>query len=339
MPPHDTKCSPAEPVAAVYDRRPPHGRVGSPSGPNLQATQSPSPFRIPHSAFPILHSPTPSLLSAFQRFRVSAFSSPPNPSRLRAFAGNPSSLRHPSSALGGSAASAFTLLEVLVASAIMGIVMFVLVSTANTSLQLWRGTSEKIAKDREGRTGLALLAWDLQNIVQPTNLTLRPWINTNNVIGSPSGQTVLRFLTLKPADYQTDPATDLGDVCYVEYRYTNNSLARAFVSSSNTFAALTNSTPAFPSPPDSAFQTLVPNVWSFKFWGIESTNTNVAYNPSNGEQSSPAQTLRSVEYRLGLLDQKHMRLHRADPTSLPAQVRDSSIRWYQAIQPVLPPAP
>jgi prepilin-type N-terminal cleavage/methylation domain-containing protein len=252
----------------------------------------------------------------------------PTPSRLRAFEGNPSSTRQ--------AAAAFTLLEVLVASAIMGIVMFVLVSTANTSLQLWRGTSEKIAKDREGRAGLALLAWDLQNIVQPTNLTLRPWIYTNDVIGSPSGQTVLRFLTLKPADYQ-NTNSDLGDVCYVEYRYTNNSLARAFVGSSNTFSSLlTGSLP--PSPPDSEFQILVPNVWSFKFWGIESTNTNVAYSSSTGQQTSTNQTLRSVEYRLGLLDQKHMRLHRADPTSLPAQVRDSSIRWYQAIQPVSPPA-
>jgi hypothetical protein len=217
----------------------------------------------------------------------------------------------------------------------MGIVMFVLVSTANTSLQLWRGTSEKMAKDREGRSGLALLAWDLQNIVQPTNLTLRPWINTNNIGGNATAQPVLRFLTLKPTDYQTDPATDLGDVCYVEYRFTNNSLARAFVSSSNTFSnLLTGSLP--PSPPDSQFETLIPNVWSFKFWGLESTNTNVAYNSSTGQQTSTNQTLRSIEYRLGLLDQKHMRLHRQN--NLPAPVRDSSLRWYQAIQPISPPA-
>jgi prepilin-type N-terminal cleavage/methylation domain-containing protein len=295
MPPLDTKCSTDIPPVI-----PPGGRCSVSAGSRRPATT-------------IFHT----------RHNLS-----PAPSRLRAFAGNPSSTRQ--------AAAAFTLLEVLVASAIMGIVMFVLVSTANTSLQLWRGTSEKMAKDREGRSGLALLAWDLQNIVQPTNLTLRPWINTNNVIGSGSGQTVLRFLTLKPTDYQTNPATDLGDVCYVEYRFTSNSLTRAFVGSSTTFAAITNSTPSFPTPAASDFQTLIPNVWSFKFWGLESTNTNVAYNSSTGQQSSPAQTLRSIEYRLGLLDQKHMRLHRQN--NLPAPVRDSSLRYYQAIQPISPPA-
>jgi type II secretory pathway pseudopilin PulG len=57
-------------------------RVGSPSGPKLQAAQPPSPFHIPHSPFPKA-----------------------TPSRLRAFAGNPSAIRHPSSVLGGFASS------------------------------------------------------------------------------------------------------------------------------------------------------------------------------------------------------------------------------------------
>lgn len=246
---------------------------------------------------------------------------------------------HPPSAIARRATPAFTLLEVLVASAIMGIVMFVLVSTANTSLQLWRGTSGKMAVDREGRTGLALLAWDLQNIVQPSNEALRPWINTNLFTTGTAEYPVLRFLTLKPADYQG--AADLGDVCYVEYRFTNNSLMRAFVGSALTFESLTNSPPTFPTNAATNFETLVPNVWTAKFWGLASTNTYILYSNAGadrGIQADPAQALRSIEYRLGILDQKFMDTYRSDP-SLAALQGTNSLKWYQAIQPVAPPTP
>jgi prepilin-type N-terminal cleavage/methylation domain-containing protein len=231
--------------------------------------------------------------------------------------------------------AAFTLLEVLVASAIMGIVMFVLVSTANTSLQLWRGTSEKMAVDREGRSGLTLMSWDLQNIVQPADISLRPWINTNILTTNTAPTPVLRFLTLKPLDYQTNAATDLGDVCYVEYRLTNNSIMRAFVGSSMTFSNLVSGN--FPSPPESEFQLLVPNVWACKFWGLTATDTNISYG-NTGEQSSTNQTLRSIEYRLGILDKKFMDLYTGPGgDNLARAQQNKNTRWYQATQPVSPP--
>lgn len=245
-----------------------------------------------------------------------------------------SAISHQSSVLGRSAAPAFTLLEVLVASAIMGIVMFVLVSTANTSLQLWRGTTEKIAVNREGRTGMALLAWDLQNIIQPTNTALRPHINVQNISGNSATEPVLRFLTLKPTDYQQQPQ-DLGDVCYVEYRYTNNSLMRAFVGSADTFASL--QVGEFPPVNDSDFQTLVPNVYACKFWGLQSVGSDVTYD-NKGRQSLPAQSLRSIEYRIGVLDQKLMKLYKSGVQLVPKQLSES-LRWYQAIQTVSPPVP
>jgi hypothetical protein len=218
----------------------------------------------------------------------------------------------------------------------MGIVMFVLVSTANTSLQLWRNSSEKISVDRDGRTGLALLAWDLQNIIQPTNIALRPWINTN-IFGTNTSTPVLRFLTLKPADYQ-NTNFDLGDVCYVEYRFTNRSLMRAFVGSRDTFTSLQAGNLPSPSPAD--FQVLVPNVWACKFWGTGSTDTNIAYNPSTGEQVRTNEFLRAIEYRLGILDEKFMKLYTAPGgVDLARAQQTNGIRWYQAIQPVPPPNP
>jgi hypothetical protein len=230
--------------------------------------------------------------------------------------------------------AAFSILEVLVASAIMGIVMFVLVSTANTTLQLWRVSSEKIAVDREGRSGLALLAWDLQNIVQPTNLALRPWIYTNIVVNGSAPIPILSFLTRKPADYQ-HPSDDLGDVCYVEYRYTNYSITRAFVGSSNTFSAIRSG--AFPTNFATNFETLATNVWRIKLWGLPSTNANIAYG-STGQQSAAGESLRAIEYRLGILDGKYMKLYSApNGDKLAAAQNFQSLRWYQGIQPVSPP--
>ncbi len=212
--------------------------------------------------------------------------------------------------------------------------MFVLVSTANTTLQLWRVSSEKIAVDREGRSGLALLAWDLQNLVQPTNLALRPWINTNNVTNGSSAVPILKFLTLKPADYQ-NTSIDLADVCYVEYRYTNYSITRAFVASRDTFAALVNGN--FPTNSITNFETLATNVWRIKFWGLQSTNANIAYS-STGQQSAAGESLRAIEYRLGILDGKYMKLYSAPAgDKLAAAQNFQSLRWYQGIQPVSPP--
>lgn len=226
--------------------------------------------------------------------------------------------------------AAFTLLEVLVASAIMGIVMFVLVSTANTSLQLWRGTSEKIAVDREGRSGMALLAWDLQNIVQPTNINLRPHLQTTTA-NNPPPEIPLRFLTRKPVDYQN--AGDLSDVCFVEYRFRDNALLRGFVGGNETLSALTNATPRFPTP--TSFDVLATNLYQFRVWGYQSNSSPVTYS-SQGIQSDLAQTLRSIEYRMEVVDQKYMKMYRTNDQLARAQGYKSR-KFFQAIEEVPPP--
>ncbi len=229
-------------------------------------------------------------------------------------------------------AAAFTLLEVLVASAIMGIVMFVLVSTANTSMQLWRNSSEKIAVDREGRTGLSILAWDLQNLIQPQNTNLRPKLQTNGNADIP-----LRFLTLKPSDYQ-NTNTDFGDVCFVEYRYSNYAILRRFVGSAATFASLRNGELPTNNVQASEFQVLATNVWQFRVWGHQSTSQLVEYNDSGDQRNYTNQLLRSIEYRVEAYDSKYMQMYRDNPQLAQAQGYKSR-KYFQAIQPVPPPNP
>lgn len=105
-----------------------------------------------------------------------------------------------------SNASAFSLAEVMVASAVLSIVMAILLGTLTTSMSLWRNTENKLSADREGRAAELLIAQDLASVVMGTNPNFWPRVQND----------VLQFLTTKPKDYQVDPA-DKGDVCYVEY--------------------------------------------------------------------------------------------------------------------------
>jgi prepilin-type N-terminal cleavage/methylation domain-containing protein len=149
---------------------------------------------------------------------------------------------HRGKSLAAGRESAFTLLEVLVASAVLSVVMAILLSTLTTSLSLWRTTEASIAAGREGRAAKLLLAQDLANALVPTNPALWPQVTTNS----------LRFLTLRPPDYQSSSA-DLGDVCFVEYKVQDDAdnanpnfvaLTRSFVGSADTFTAIKNG--AFP---------------------------------------------------------------------------------------------
>jgi hypothetical protein len=209
--------------------------------------------------------------------------------------------------------------------------MFVLVSTANTSLQLWRGTSEKMAVDREGRSGMSLLAWDLQNIVQPANITLRPQIQTTTA-NNPPPAVPLRFLTRKPRDYQ-NTNSDLSDICFVEYRFENNSIRRGFVGSNATLAAITNSVPRFPTP--LSYEVLATNLYQFRAWGYQSNSLPVTYSPQ-GIQTDPNQVLRSIEYRMEVVDQKFMKMYRTNSQLATAQGYKSR-KFFQAIEEVSPP--
>jgi type II secretory pathway pseudopilin PulG len=123
---------------------------------------------------------------------------------------------------------AFSLLEVLVASAILGIVMMVLLSTLTTSLSLWRNTESKSLADREARAAEMWIKQDLANVYMGTNANL--WPRTNNS----GGNFFLQFLTLNSPDY--DPAS-LGDLIYVEYSLApaSNAIMRFAMSGQQTF--------------------------------------------------------------------------------------------------------
>ena len=116
--------------------------------------------------------------------------------------------------------AAFTLIEVLVSSAVLAIVLAVMFSALSTSMSLWRNTDNKIVADREGRAVGFLLARDLANAVVPENANLWPFV-TNEVTRITARENVtnyiLKFLTTAPSAAQSATSDEKGDVCYVEY--------------------------------------------------------------------------------------------------------------------------
>lgn len=151
----------------------------------------------------------------------------------------------------------FTLVELLVSSAVLGVVMVILLSTLSTSLTLWRTTEGNISSDREGRSANLLLVQDLANAVVPTNSAFWPKVTTNS----------LGFLTVRSSAYQGG-TNGVGDLCFVEYRVgpdaNNNanpnfvSLTRNFVGSADTYAAIRGG--ALPTPNPARAELLAANV-------------------------------------------------------------------------------
>jgi len=193
----------------------------------------------------------------------------------------------------------FTLVELLVSSAVIGMLMVVLLGVTSTSLSLWRGAEEAITVDREGRAAMNWLSQDLGNMVVPP-AALRPEVDLATNAAVP-----LRFLTSKPADYQRADEGDVGDVCFVEYRFRDNALWRGFAGSAATLAAL----PEFPQVPEEEFEVLATNVLQFKVWQWDREG-----NPLTGDALAS-----TMDVRLEVVDAKDLDNFRRNPALLEAQ--------------------
>jgi prepilin-type N-terminal cleavage/methylation domain-containing protein len=138
-----------------------------------------------------------------------------------------------------STATGFSLVEVLVASAVLSIVLAIMLGTMATSLSLWRNTENKLAADREGRAAELLMAQDLSGVLLPEDKELWPQLNRG----------YLQFLTAKSVEYQSQKANNAGDVCFVEYfvDQERGQITRRFVASEETYEDIIK-VGSFPAP-------------------------------------------------------------------------------------------
>jgi prepilin-type N-terminal cleavage/methylation domain-containing protein len=233
----------------------------------------------------------------------------------------------------------FTLLEVLVATAVLALMMAILLSSVSTTLNLWRTTENKISADREGRSAHLLLAQDLANAVVPTNTTgtltnFWPRITDNG--------TRLGFLTTRSPEYQGQQG-DVGDVCYVEYVVQSNGLFRRFAGSQETFAAMLNgvmpivATNPLTSRPQVLADNIIPNTNALLATPVQKTasdwqaiRTNfvaVRFAPSgSGIRYDPAGSSRpdAIEVQISATDMEALR----NISNLPPNVQIRSAGFY-----------
>lgn len=163
--------------------------------------------------------------------------------------------------------SAFTILELLVAMAVMAGLLVLLLGVVDSATKLWRQNENRADAYREARAALGIIARDLQNLVPTTNsgdflinADAFPLLaSVGGIVANTNAGSAVFFLSALPARAQ-DPASNRSEVCqtgcflaFGKSSSVSNSpvntmnLYRYILSSDPTFHRLTNSSqPLFP---------------------------------------------------------------------------------------------
>jgi len=152
--------------------------------------------------------------------------------------------------------SGFTLLELLVSAAMIGVIMMIMLTATSTSMAIWRNSERAIAVDREGRNAISLISDDFASML-PVAENAPDYLQPKLAVWK--DLVFAEFFVLRPRDYQVAGAGNDGDVCYVRYRYRNKKIERAIADSADTFEALQAG--VAPSPPN--FEILSENLPNF----------------------------------------------------------------------------
>lgn len=174
------------------------------------------------------------------------------------------------------------MLEILVAVAVLGMLLVLLLNILQSAAGLWRGVENRTETYREARAAMQVISRDFSGIVASTNTNHFP---TNVMSGSH-----LAFFAHLPRSSQNSDS--LGDVCTVGYflAYGNKSpvagdngrqsynLYRYFIESNETFTNLSKGNPLFPDfdPSTNRSEILARNVVAFdvSYLTINGTSTN-----------------------------------------------------------------
>lgn len=220
--------------------------------------------------------------------------------------------------------SAFTLIEIMVATVIMVILVGLVVQITSEVLKVWNRSSGKLAANAEARIAMDLLTQDLETAVFRNNG--QQWLRVEspqNPNGPYNDQTVALKLFSPALDRDT---ASPGDICAIGYRLsyrpaydgaTDNIyvLYRNIVAPDVTFTTLMGSPSDSSSPQlqlsglgywdkadievDSNY--LASNIVDFKVILYEDDGTGVA-NPVNWNPTSSPPTLRPGDYAFGGTD-------------------------------------
>ena len=144
--------------------------------------------------------------------------------------------------------SAFSLLELLVAIAVLCILLVILLDIVQGATNLWRTSENKVEAYREARAALQIISSDLRHALASTNTNFF----RRDISSYPNSTNVAFLATLPLSSQETNSLSDVCTVCYF-LAYDNKSpvsgitgrqsynLYRYFVESNETFAKLSDS--------------------------------------------------------------------------------------------------
>jgi prepilin-type N-terminal cleavage/methylation domain-containing protein len=172
-------------------------------------------------------------------------------------------------------AGGFTLLELLVSAAMIGVIMMIMLTATTTSMAVWRNSEKAIAVDREGRNAISLISDDFANML-PISEDAPDYMQPQLAVWK--DLVFAEFFVLRPKDYQAAGAGNDGDVCFVRYRYRDNKIERAVADSAETFAALKDKK----APPANDFEVLAVGLPSFTINTYDEVGADI--NPEKSSQ-------------------------------------------------------
>ncbi len=150
--------------------------------------------------------------------------------------------------------SAFSLIELLVAMAVLSLLVVMMLGLVDSATKLWRDSENRVDAYREARAALGIMSRDLRNVLATTNTNFFLLNEDGAFAKAPLGAetntnsaSAAFFLTALPVNAQED-GKNKSDICEVGYflgfeRLTGAenrtlNLYRFFVSSDDTFARL-----------------------------------------------------------------------------------------------------
>lgn len=201
-------------------------------------------------------------------------------------------------------AAAFTMLELLVAMAVLSLLVVLLLSMVDNATKMWRQSENRVDAYREARAALNVIASDLASIYTSANTNFFR-INDSTVSIQPtstSSTNNIFFIAALPAAAQ-DVGKNKSDLCEVGYFVTYNStsllgadtnrsmnLYRYFRSSDDTFTSLGNNQIVSNaiSTGSTGEEVLAKNVTDFKIEAYTvSTNTPPTIQPFTQTATTP----------------------------------------------------
>lgn len=195
-----------------------------------------------------------------------------------------------------AAAAGFTLLELLVSAAMIGVIMMIMLTATSTSMAIWRNSERAIAVDREGRNAISLISDDFANML-PVSESAPDYLQPKLAVWK--DLVFAEFFVLRPRDYQVAGAGNDGDVCYVRYRYRDQKIERALADSAESFAALKSKK----APAPAEFEVLSENLPEFQIIAYDELGADL----KPEKNAEDVKQVRFVGLSLGALDQDEAR--------------------------------